>query len=268
MQLKPRLRKWRWLQHLRRRYWNARFRLLRPFRPRWPDPSPDALPVPPPELRDLVGGEDGFLDIGRLCARRIEETLAGCGVDLRALGAVLDFGCGCGRTLRHFTGLQRTRLCGTDFNPALVDWCWWNLPFAEFGLNGLEPPLDHAHEAFDLVYAFSVFTHLPDRLQRAWMDELARIIKPAGYLALSTLPESMLPDDAARRRFLAGELVVVNPDDAGRNACLAFHPPVYLRDRLATAFEVAAFIPHGVGQDFWLLRKKPARGGGGASPAA
>lgn len=131
------------------------------------------------------------------------------------------------------------------------------LSFAEFEVNRLEPPLAYADEAFELVYAFSVFTHLPEKLQHDWMDELTRVLKPGGYLVLSTMPERLLPsdDEEARKRFRDGQLIVVNAAAAGGNACTAFHPYNYMRGTLARAFEILEFIPDGVGQDFWLLRK-------------
>lgn len=260
--IKTSLRKSRTLVRLRRLYWTARFKLLRRYSPSWKRGAPDGLPVPPQELRFLVSGDPTnavaeFLDMGRLCTRRIEETLARNGVDMRTLGAILDFGCGCGRTLRHFAWLEDTRLYGTDYNPVLIRWCRPNLAFAEFGLNRLEPPLAYGDRAFDLVYAFSVFTHLPEPLQHLWMAELSRVLKPGGHLALSTMPERVLPDEDARRRFRDGELVVLNAADAGTNVCTAFHPYRYMKERLARGFEILEFIPDGVGQDFWLLRRRP-----------
>lgn len=257
--VKPALRESR--TRLRQLYWSARFRVLRRYSPVWKR-APDGLPVPPRDLRFLVSGDPDhavadFLAMGRLCAQRIEETLARNGVDMHTLEAILDFGCGCGRTLRHFAGLNGTRLYGTDYNPVLIKWCRPNLAFAEFGLNRLEPPLVYGDREYDLVYAFSVFTHLPERLQYLWMQELSRVLKPGGHLALSTMPERMLPDEEARHKFDAGELVVLHAADAGTNVCTAFHPKEFMEDRLAPGFEVLEFIPDGVGQDFWLLRKRP-----------
>ena len=70
-------------------------------------------------------------------------------------------------------------------------------------MNPLHPPLVYPGEAFDLVYAFSVFTHLPESIQFSWMRELSRVLKAGGYLAISTLPLGVLPED---RR--TGQLVV------------------------------------------------------------
>lgn len=260
--IKPALRGSRTLLRLRELYWKGRFRLWRALhRGRV---AADGLPIPPEQLRFLVSGDPShtmadFLDVGRLCAGRIEETLARNGVEMRTLEAILDFGCGCGRTLRNFFPLaRRTRLHGTDYNPVLVAWCRPNLPFARFQLNGLEPPLSYSDRSFDLVYALSVFTHLPEGLQHSWMTELARILKPGGHLALSTMPERMLPDDDARHLFAAGELVVLHSAEAGTNLCTAFHPYGYMKDRLTVAFDILEYVPEGIGQDFWLLRRKPA----------
>lgn len=100
-----------------------------------------------------------------------------------------------------------------------------------------------------------MFTHLPEPLQHEWFAELTRILRPGGYLALSTMPERLLPDDHARRRFQEGQLVIVNADDAGTNGCAAFQPRAFMEKVLLPAFEILDFVPGGVGQDFWLLRK-------------
>jgi SAM-dependent methyltransferase len=256
------LRRSRTVVRLRLLYWNARFRLLRRLAPSWKRASPDGLPVPPEELRFLISGIQGyavadFLEMGRLCVQRMQETLLKHGADLRALPAILDFGCGCGRTLRHLADLKNTRLHGTDYNPALIAWCRPNLAFARFEVNQLGPPLAYGDQAFDLVYAFSVFTHLPEDVQQRWMDEFKRLLRPGGYLVLSTMPERLLPadDEVATGRFRNGQLVVLNAADAATNACIVFHPYAFMKGTLARGFDVLEYMPEGVGQDFWLLRK-------------
>jgi len=221
----------------------------------WRYGRPDGLPIPPRELRFLVSGDrndsaSSFFNMGQLCAQRIVGALKKADVDIKTFDAILDFGCGCGRTIRHFETLKRTELYGTDYNSKLVAWCERNLPFARFGLNQLCPPLGYSDESFDLVYAFSVFTHWPESLQFVWMKELSRVLKPAGFLVISTLPLTRLPESQR-----IGRLVVVKEDEAGANACLAYHAPGYVKDTLAKGFQVVQFIEGGVGQDFYLLRK-------------
>jgi len=74
------------------------------------------------------------------------------------------------------------RLAGTDANPKPIEWDRQNLPCIEFNHNELQPPLSYKNQSFDLIYALSVFTHIPLAWQGAWLDELHRVLRPGGYL--------------------------------------------------------------------------------------
>jgi SAM-dependent methyltransferase len=224
----------------------------------------DGLPVPPPGLIVRVAGTADvgwFLESGRLAAASVGDALARHGRRLEELDALLDFGCGCGRVTRHWAGLDRTDVHGADANDRAVAWCRANLPFARFASNGLAPPLHHADESFDLVYALSVFTHLPEDLQQAWVRDLVRLLRPAGFLLLTThgerYRERLAP--AERAAFDAGGLVIRWPEGAGTNLCSVFHPRSYVEERLAQGLDVVEFVPEGAKgnphQDLYLLRK-------------
>jgi SAM-dependent methyltransferase len=162
---------------------------------------------------------------------------------------------------RHWVDLDRTAVHGADANEHAIAWCRANLPFARFASNGIAPPLDHGDESFDLVYALSVFTHLPEDLQHAWVRELTRLLRPGGFLLLTThgerYRERLTP--AERATFDAGGLVVRWPEGAGTNLCSAFHPSSFVKERLAAGLEVAELVPEGAKgnphQDLYLLRK-------------
>jgi SAM-dependent methyltransferase len=227
------------------------------------------LPVPPPRLRVEVAGTPGlewFLESGRQQAGIIRSAAERNGAQLESLGAMLDFGCGCGRVLRHWAGLEGLAVHGSDYNERLVGWCAANLPFVTASVNRLEPPLRFEDEQFDLVYAISVFTHLPHDLERAWVEELSRIVAPGGLLLLTTHGDSYADrlDVDERARYDAGEPVVRWPGVAGSNLCTTFHPETYVRARLAPELELLEVSPDGgtVGsrqQDLVVFRK-PARG--------
>jgi SAM-dependent methyltransferase len=227
--------------------------------------APDGLPLPPARLRVAVAGTadlDWFLEGGLRAADSIRDAL-GPG-ELERLGALLDFGCGCGRVVRNWHSLVHTRVEGTDSDARAVAWCSANLPFAGFRQNGLEPPLGYEDESFDLVYALSVFTHIPAPAQRPWLDELRRLLRPGGRLLITTQGDAYRDhlSPAERERYEAGELVVRDATGAGSNLCTVFHPPEVVRRETAQGFELERFEPSGAKgnpvQDLVLLRV-PAR---------
>ena len=229
-------------------------------------PDYDGLPLPPASLRTQVGplhaDPDFFVRSGRGHADLVRELIEEAGRPLATLNALLDWGCGCGRVLRHWSSLSTTRVAGCDVNPKMIEWCERNLPFADVAVTELEPPLPYPDGSFDLVYAFSVFTHLPEELQHGWIRESARVLSPGGFLLFSTLGEHyasldrLRPDEHAR--FNAGELVVLYEHSAGTSLCSAYHPPEYVHDKLAHGFDVIAFRPAADDgrHDIHLLRKR------------
>lgn len=226
----------------------------------------NGLPVPPPELINLVSGSTNpiwFLQGGHLAAQSIRDTLERNSLCLEDFSAVLDLGCGCGRVLRHMMDLKPGVLHGTDYNHVLIEWCRAHLPHIHFAVNELSPHLPYDDGQFDFVYAMSVFTHLPGSLQDAWIMELARVTKSGGYLLFTAHGESYRFDLSLEEqlRFGAHQLVVKYADQAGTNVCGAYHPPSYVRSEFirGTNYQVVDHIPQGAKgnphQDIYLLRK-------------
>ncbi|MCS6863737.1 MAG: class I SAM-dependent methyltransferase [Gemmataceae bacterium] len=240
------------------------YRLKSPRRDR-PAPRPDDEPPLPPELlRRWVAGTDDaawFLASGQRAATMLTALLHRHGIRLEESTHLLDFGCGCGRVLRHWRHTP-AQLHGCDANPLAIEWCADHLPFARCTVNALESPLAYDHDSFDVICAFSVFTHLPQPLQQHWLDELHRVLKPGGVLLLSLHGDALLPELswAERADYRAGRLVVRLPGLAGTNHCAAFHPPACVRAMLTPRFEILDFLPQGATgnppQDAWLVRKK------------
>lgn len=231
------------------------------FRRSEPLSADDGLPVPPARLIVLVGGDTNaraFLLGGQDIAQTIRGMLTANGADVAQMKSILDFGCGCGRVMRQWHSLSdRVALHGTDYSRAAIQWCRRNLPFATFGINRLEPPLDYATNSMDLVYAFSVFTHLSAKLQLAWISELARILAPGGYLFITVHGENFRANLTSEEQsmFDSGELVVRHAGMAGSNLCAAFHPQRYVREVLAEHLRVIDYAPARLAQDAILLQK-------------
>lgn len=228
--------------------------------------SPDGLPLPPPGLiYEVIACRWAavFLDSGQIVADDMVHILEKNGLSLDAFDHLLDFGCGCGRILRHFAPLSPgVHLHGSDYNPRLIAWDRENLDFADFATNALSPPLSYDTGHFDFVYARSVFTHLPEDLQQAWIEELHRILKPGGVLYFTTHGRSLtlhLPDDLAAA-FDADQLVVLREKLAGDNLCTTFQSFGYTRNTLLTDFDLLDFVEgrdtDHLRQDVYLVRKK------------
>ena len=225
--------------------------------------SSNGLPLPPANLIHLVTGSydaNWFLEGGKLAVQSLHDVFKPHGVSVQDFRTIFDFGCGCGRIIRHWKFLP-SGIYGCDYNPLLINWCLENLPFAHFEKNDLEPPLPYADSLFEFVYVFSVFTHLPEATQWQWIKELFRVLEPGGFLVLTTHGEYYFDrlSPLEQEAFRAGQVVVWNRNVAGSNDCGAYHPMEYVRDKLAPSFELLSFIPSGFKgipyQDLYLFRK-------------
>jgi SAM-dependent methyltransferase len=235
--------------------------------------APDGLPLPPAYLIRLTSGcvrqaqnnparmYEAYLESGALGARCIRSALDRHGLDIAAFDSILDFGCGCGRIVRHWHALEGPRVHGCDYNPYLTGWCARALPFADFRPNGLEPRLPYEDGQFDFLYAVSILTHLDEPLQLPWIAELARVVRPGGSLLLTVSGESRARhhlEGPPLDRFLAGELVVTRAALSGTNACAVYHPEAWLREHLEPGLALVDLVPDGaedVRQDQVLLRR-------------
>lgn len=228
--------------------------------------APDGLPLPPSRLRLLVDGRSGdadrFLAVGGQMADSIAAAAAHAGRPVGEMDALLDFGCGSGRVARHWAGLDGPEVHGCDYNPDLVAWCGENLPYLYATRNELEPPTPYVAASFDLVYALSVFSHLSEPIQRAWVAELRRVLRPGGLLVVSVLGEAARDRlaGAELERFERGELVVQRPRMAGSNACTVYHPRRYVTSSLLAEFD--DILPFDLGspdlvllQDAYIARR-------------
>lgn len=220
------------------------------------------LPIPPGELIYLVAANrrpDWFVASGVSSAQTIREAAMRAGRPLESCNAILDFGCGVGRIIRHLADVKG--LHGTDYNPDLIAWCRRHLTFADFQVNTLTGGLPYKSENFDLIYSYSVFTHLGEELQHFWMKEMFRVLKPGGLLYLTLHGEKFASLLSAEHQaaFRAGQFVVIADEREGENTCAAYHPESYVREVLAKDFQVLEFVPccsqGGSDQDAYMLMK-------------
>ena len=178
--------------------------------------------------------------------------------------AILDWGCGPGRLIRHMPSLLaelKPRLHGVDYNRKTIAWCQKTFPEIHFATNALAPPLDFADGCFDVIYGLSVFTHLSEASHARWLHELKRVLKPNGILIVTAYGDdarqSLSP--AEQDDFDAGRLVVQPRVEEGKRGFAAIHSPKYVRTVMFADWQILQHIPadpKGISaQDVWVVQK-------------
>ena len=209
--------------------------------------------LPPAEMRYRVSGSphaDHFIAIGKRCAADIQSALQRVDLDLGSFTRILDFGCGCGRTLVHMKSLApQAQFAGTDIDPKAIEWCRQHLDFATFSLSKESPPIDYAADSFDFIYVISVFTHLDEDYQFRWLEELQRIAKPGGVLLLT------LHGAKNGQRFLFERSYEKGLFPAWYQN--TYHSKEYVFENFGKYFQVLDYFPRSMNdaQDVVVLRK-------------
>jgi len=136
---------------------------------------------------------------------------------------VLDYGCGWGRMLRLLRSkkeLQWISFYGCDPLRDAVEICRRSIPDAYITRCSVYPPSDYRDGLFDLIYAYSVFSHLSEDCHLAWGAEFARILKPGGTVCLTTQARSFIQ---VCEEYRSGERAVVS--EWHKNLCKSFSEP-------------------------------------------
>jgi len=213
------------------------------------------IPLPPVRLRFRVDGAmqaEHFLAAGRNCARDLHSSLAHVGREMSGFVKILDFGCGCGRTLRHLRPGPEQRFFGVDIDPDAIRWCRSAISYADFRTNSISPPLPFPDAEFDFIYGISVLTHLDEGPQLAWLSELRRVVRPGGTVVLTvlgafdgnTLSEAEIATLRARgflfKTFRTGKYKVDGLPDFYQST---FHREEYVYRTWSNYLHIRAYLP-------------------------
>jgi SAM-dependent methyltransferase len=203
-------------------------------------------PLPPVELANRVGrlvGSDGSYASYETVGRQLRDVvLSALPPDWAWRGKrVLDFGCGAGRTLRHFIReAEEAEFWGCDIDAASIEWLNANLnpPLHGF-VNDEQPPLPQPDDSYDLIYAFSVFTHITEEWS-AWLLELHRLLTSDGLLIASFLGEGMSESVAGEPwvEDRIGMNVLKADQNWERGGPMVMLSPWWIKEHWGRAFEI------------------------------
>jgi SAM-dependent methyltransferase len=82
--------------------------------------------------------------------------------------------------------VDQANLWGMDPNRLLIDACRRTNPWCQFVEGHKMPRSPFASGFFDLIYSYSVFSHLSEAAHRSWLAEIRRILRPGGVLIATT----------------------------------------------------------------------------------
>ncbi len=100
---------------------------------------------------------------------------------------VLDFGCGWGRIIRCFLkDCRASNLWGIDVDPDLLAVCKETMPQCNFSVVQPLAPTSFQDRSFDLITAYSVFSHLAEHASLSWIKEFSRLLSPGGVIVVTT----------------------------------------------------------------------------------
>ena len=134
---------------------------------------------------------------------------------------LIDFGCGWGRLTRLFgKDLPPSQIFGCDPDAQILEWCR-DIPgtFRQSEMRLRQLPFDGP---FDLIFAFSVFTHLGPQTHQSALTVLCESLAPDGIMVVTIRPRDFL-------EVRGGELSTLSAADA---------------QRLLTAYDAGEFVYH------------------------
>jgi SAM-dependent methyltransferase len=257
-------------------------------------PHGDALPgFPDATLQENTTGLTGpdALRVASAFYEDVHGALADEGSELRPDAKVLDFGVGWGRIARLFLrDVPLANLYGIDVDPEFVQLTASLFRSSSFLACSPFPPVALPNATFDLISAYSVFSHLFEEACRRWTDEFARLVRPGGYFAFTTRHEDFLGycewaatqhdtssgylwalgalfEDVreAHRRYRAGELVHATSRgvSGGGVRTEAFYgetfiPKEYVEREMCRHFDLVRYVydPSRYDQASFVLRRK------------
>src|SRR6185369_16301580 len=93
------------------------------------------------------------------------------------------------------------KLWGVDPVEEMVSLCKQQNSWCNFEPISTRPPSQFQDNTFDLIYSFSVFSHLSEEMHESLLIELRRILRPGGLLITTTRGREFIEQSAAPLKY-------------------------------------------------------------------
>lgn len=134
-------------------------------------------------MPDDVSATKYYFDTGRELAVNLVTYLLENGLCPNNLD-ILDYAAGFGRVTRWLAPVFRS-VTAADLEQEMIAFHCQEYEIAGF-ISGLDPEALLGHtKNYDVVFVFSLFTHLPSQTWQIWLKSLAGLVRPGGYLVFS-----------------------------------------------------------------------------------
>ncbi|MCU0882167.1 MAG: class I SAM-dependent methyltransferase [Hyphomonadaceae bacterium] len=131
-------------------------------------------------MRQAIGGN--FEAMGQMLAGTLDQ------IGLTAESHLVDVGCGSGRLAVQLKDRPSLRYTGIDVVPEFIDYARTICARPDWSFHLVsEPVLPLQDGSADMACFFSVFTHLPEPVCKAYLREAARVVRPGGRIVFSFL---------------------------------------------------------------------------------
>jgi SAM-dependent methyltransferase len=141
------------------------------------------------DTQRMFVGSSGIpaLQEGANFIRVVLKYARGQGIAFDSKTRAVDFGSGWGRYTRFMLKyIHPDNLYGLEVSSNMVEHCRKSFGMGNFLKVETFPPCDLRDDLVDLIFGYSVFSHLSPDCAGAWMDEFARIMRPGGLLLMTT----------------------------------------------------------------------------------
>lgn len=241
----------------------------------------DDSPIPQTKDREYYHGDAhaAWWNSGLMDMRAIESAASSLGIAIDD-ARYFELGCASGRVVRHLAHQTSAEIWCGDINLRHTEWVRKYLPQKIRAFNNTAfPYLPLEACQFNIVSAFSVFTHIDD-LELMWIAELARVLAPGGmaYITVSTedtwekyktqwIKEHLMPLASAVPDYAVNDALFAGPLPQEKTVfwwksrdvynCTVFHEKNYIKREWGRFLEVKDIIQNGsTYQDVVVLQKR------------